>query len=401
MANKSFKILPKNLLSDWGEMEAWAESVSSAPTGWNIGTTAAIARESTNIKFGSFSARVIGSTGALGGIYRTIPNGDDYAGRTFTLGVWGKSTSTGPYIELHSGISSKTYHLDGLNAFSFFTTPSFQIEKTATQLTVGLWASINATAYFDGAVLCEGENLFTDLADGNILVSDWSPALEVRSDVFEVAGREGAIVPDVHRKGRPEKLRGTVVGSDVASTRTHFDNLVRSLISWRPDEKRTLYMFDDRCQDVFLQGLSYDYVRGANMIEYQVNLVNPEAVTRFIGKLRSRSITTGTAYEFNLNYNGTAESLPLISFLANQGSAITTCQLENMTTGDTMAYTGTVPTSVALDINSLTGSVLNSSVNRIADFGTSDFLKLVRGTNRFRFSGTPCQINIDYFENYL
>ena len=398
---RSFKILPKNYLSDWGDMESWALGTGSAPTGWTRGTTANISQEATNIKFGSYSAEIIGSTGALGGMYRTIPNGSDLAGRTFTLGVWGRSSSTGPYIEINDGVSSKTYHLNGLNAFAFATTASLKLDKNATQLTVGLWSTINATAWYDGAVLCEGENLFTDLADGNIIVSNWSPELSMRSDTFMVSQREGSIVLDTHRTGRPERLQGTVVGSDVNSTRIHFDNLMKGVLAWRTDELRTLYMFDDRCQDIFLSGISHDFVRGANMINYNLSMVNPEGVTRFINKLRSRTVVSATVQEFNLTYNGTAESLPIISFIANQGSALTTCQLENMTTGETLAYTGTVPSGVALDIDSSLGTVKNSSVDRIADYGTSDFIKLVRGTNYFRYSGTVCQIHIDYFERYM
>jgi len=398
---RSFKILPKNYLEDWGEMEAWAEGTGSAPTGWTRGTNPTVSRESTNFKFGLYSARVIGSSGALGGIYRTIPNGDDYAGRTFRLGVWAKSSSTGPYIEINDGVANVTYHIDGTNAFVFHTTPSIKLDKNATQITVGLWASLNSTCYYDGAVLCEGEDLFTDFADGKILISDYGPRLDIRADDYEVSQKEGSLVVDTHRTGRPIRIRGTVGGSDVNSTRTHFDNLMKGLMSWRTDEKRTLYLFDDRCQDVFCQGVDSDFVRGANLMNYSVNLLNPDASTRYISKLRSRTVISATVQEFNLTYSGSSESLPVISFIANQGSTITTCQLENMTTGETLAYTGTVPTNVALDIDSALGTVFNSSVNRLSDYGSSDFIKLVRGTNYFRYSGTVCQINIDYFERYL
>ncbi len=400
----SFKILPKNYLKDWGEFESWAAGSASAPDGWISASTPALSQESTNIKFGSYSARVIGTNalGAVAGIYCTVPNGTNYQGRTFKLGIWGKSSSTGPYIELNDGVNSQTVHLDGLNAFSFFTTPGMKLDINATQIRVNLFASINATAYFDGAVLCEGEDLFTSLVDGNILVDKWTPTLNMKQDQYEISQREGSFIPDNHLQSRSIRVGGTVAGSDVQSTRTNFDNLMKSMLAWQTDEKRHIYLYDDRVSDVFLKSLDWDYVgRNLQMIKYNIQLSAPDSTTRYINRFRKRQVTAGTATEFNFVYNGNSFSLPVISFIANQGSAITTCQLQNLTTGETIAYVGTVPTNVALDIDCDLGTVFNSSVSDFPNFGTSDFIKLVRGTNYFRFAGTPCQINIDYFERYL
>lgn len=399
----SFKILPNNYLKDWGEFESWAAGSASAPDGWIIATAPSLAQESVNIKFGVYSARIIGSTGAgVGGIYRTIPDGTNYRGRTFKLGVWGKSSSTGPYIEINDGVSSQTVHLDGLNAFSFFTTPGMKLDINATQVRINLFATQTSTAYFDGAVLCEGEDLFTSLVDGNVLVDKWSPSLSLKQDQYEISQREGSFIPDNHLQNRNISVGGTVVGSDVASTRTNFDILMKSLLAWQTDEKRHVYLYDDRVADVYLKGLNWDYVgRNCQMIKYSLQFSCPDSTTRYVGRLRKRQVTTGTAIEFSIPYLGNAFSLPVISFIANQGSAITTCQLQNLTTGDTMAYIGTVPTNVALDIDCYSGTVFNSSVSDFTNFGTSDFIKLVRGINYFRYSGTPCQINIDYFDRYL
>lgn len=397
---RSLKILPYNYLGDWGEFEAWAEGASSSPSGWIKGSTPGVLQESTQIKFGNYSARLIGSS-AIAGIYRTIPNGTEYQGRTFSLGAWGKSASTGPYIEINDGVSSKTYHLDGTNAFTFRTTAPFKLDKANTQFTIGLWASANATAYYDGVVLCEGENLFTDLADGNILVANWEPVLNLRSDDFETSNKDGSIVPDVRRRARPIRIKGTIAGSDVNSTRTHFDNFMRSMLSWKTDEQRTIYLFDDRCADVYLQNVNHDFVRGANMVNYVASVINPDASERYIAKLRSRTVITATIQEFNLTYNGTADTLPFFQFAANQGSTITTCRLENMTTGENLAYTGTVPSGAALDIDMLEGTIFNNGVNSISQYGTSDFIRLVRGVNYFRYVGTQCTILCDYFERYL
>lgn len=394
----AFKILPKNYLEDWGEFESFSGGEASAPDGWISASSFLGGQEGTSIKFGSYSVRVIGN-GALGGLYRTIPDGDDYKGRTFKFGVWGKSSSTGPYFELNDGVASKTVHLDGSNAFVFLTTPPMKLNYNSTQLRVNLFASVGSTAYFDGAVLCEGEDLFTNLT-GNIDISQWSPTLTMKQDQFEIAHREGSYVPDVHLQARTIRVAGSVVGSDVISTRNHFDTLMKSLLAWQTAEKRNVYLYDDRVLETFLKSFDWDYKNGLQMIRFNVALVSPDSTTRSIGKYRKSVAVTGTNTEFSISYNGTAKSKPIISFIANQGNTITQCSLENLTSGELTAYTGTVPQNITLDIDCENATVKNSSIDNISNF-SGDFLGIIRGTNNFRFTGSNCQINIDYFERYL
>jgi hypothetical protein len=149
---KAFKILPKNYLAEWGEFESWAAGATSAPDGWiSASSPFLISSDATNIKYGNRGALLVGSA-ALGasstgvaGIYRTVPNGSDYQGRTFTFGLWAKSSSTGPYIELNDGVASKTFHLDGLNAFAFHSLPPMKIDYAATQIRINLFATKAST----------------------------------------------------------------------------------------------------------------------------------------------------------------------------------------------------------------------------------------------------------------
>jgi len=405
MAGKAFKILPKNYLADWGEFDSWALGNNTNPDGWIAATGPLIAKESVFIKYGLYAARIIGSN-ALGGLYRTIPNGSgtNFPGRTFSLGVWGKSASTGPYIELNDGVNSKTVHLDGLNAYSFFTTPPMKLDYASTQLRVNFMASVNATAYFDGAVLCEGEDLFVNFDSSppnNIDISDWSPNLNTKQDQYEIANREGSFIPETHLQLQTINVKGQVVGTDVTSGATGFNTLMRLALDWQVNQMRDLYLYDNRVINVFLKGANWNYKNGLQFIPFNLQFAVPDATKRTISKYRSRTVISGTITEFNIVYNGNCESKPIISFIADQGATISTCQLQNLTTQETMAYTGTVPPNVALDIDCLNGTVQNSSVNSIAFFGASDFIRLVRGTNYFRFTGNNCTINIDYFERYF
>jgi phage-related protein len=274
------------------------------------------------------------------------------------------------------------------------------MDYATTQFKISLFATQNATAYFDGAVLCEGEDLFTELSQSNILVDDWSPTINIRQDQYELAQREGSEIPDAHVQAQSIRLRGTVVGTDVRSCRTNFDTLLKAALSWKTNEKRHIYLYEDRCREVFLKSFDWQYINSLQYIKYNMQLTDADASSRYIGKIRNRTVIAATVTEFNFAYNGNFESKPYISIIANQGATITTCLLENLTTGENFSYTGTVPSGVALNIDCLAGTVLNSSADSISLF-SGDFVRLVRGTNYFRFSGQNCEIDIDYFERYL
>lgn len=239
------------------------------------------------------------------------------------------------------------------------------------------------------------------MADGTkYAISNWQPALNMKQDHYEIAQREGSFIPDSHLQSRNIRVTGDVVGSDIASARIHFDTLMKSLLAWQTSEKRSIYLYDDRVSDVFLRSFDWNYKHGLQMIQFNLQLSAPDSTTRYFNKYRKRQVISGTVTEFNLSYGGNAESKPIVSFVANQGAAITTCSLENLTTGQNFSYVGTVPTNVALDIDCENGTVLNSSTDQIANW-SGDFLGVVRGTNYFRFSGSNCEIHIDYFERFL
>jgi len=396
MANKAFKILPKNYLAEWGELESWSMGAGSAPDGWIIASSPTVAQTSTN-QFGEYAVSISGA----GGLYRTIPQGELKRGRTFTFGCYGQSASTAPYIKLSDGVASVTAHLDGLNVFGLVETPSMKLDYNSTEIRVDFYCPSGVQAFFDSGVLCEGEDLFTDLSDGDRALDSFEPSLNMKQDQFEISQNEGSYIPQTHLSSRNIRTNGTVAGSDIIDTRNQFDTLMKSIVGWQADEKRNLYLYDDRVSEIFLKSFSWQYVRTLGYIQFAMGLSNPDSVTRSINRYRHREVIAGTVSEFNFAYNGSAESKPKISFIANQAVTISTCLLQNLTTGESISYTGTIPNGVALDIDCQQGTVFNSSVQDLANFGTSDFLKLVRGNNYFRFSGQNCQINIDYYERYM
>lgn len=394
----AFKILPKNFLNDWGAFESWESGVSDVPTGWIASTAATYAQDATNKKFGLYGLAITGGSFPFGGVYRTIPEGTDHSGKTISLGIWAKCSASSPYVSFHDGISQTTVHLSTVDAWEELKITK-QIDSSNTQLRIDLTVPAGETAYFDGAVLCEGEDLFTQF-DSNIDISSFDPALNIRNNEYEIANREGTFIPDYNMGSKRIRVRGNIVGTDTTSCRTHLDDFMKSLLSWQKTDTRDLYLYDDRVLEVFLKTFQWNYVKTLSFVKYNMQFIAPESVSRYIGKQRTSQVISGTVTEFNIPYLGNAESLPQISIIADQGGAITTCTLENLTTRDSFSYIGTVPTGVALNIDCFSPSVKNSSVDKIEDF-TGIFWGLVRGTNYLKFSGSNCTIKVDYFDRWI
>ena len=394
----AFKILPQNFLNDWGAFESWESGVADVPTGWLASTAATYAQDSTNKKYGNYGLSILGGSFPFGGVYRTIPDGEDYYGKTFKLGIWAKCSASSPYISLHDGVSQSTQHLSTINAWEELEILK-QLDSSNTQIRIDIVVPSGVTAYFDGAVLCEGENLYTTF-DNNIDISNWSPALNIKADEYTIANREGSFIPDYDMGSKRIRVRGNVVGSDPTSARTHLDELLKSLMSWQKTETRDLYLYDDRVLEAFLKSFQWDYVKQLEFIKYDMQFVVPLSVSRYIGKSRTSQVIGAVETTFAIPYLGNAESLPQVKFIADQGGDIATCVLENITTHQSFSFAGLVTTNSALDIDCFAPTVENSGIDKIEDF-TGEFLGLVRGTNYLKFTGSNCTIKVDYWDRWI
>jgi hypothetical protein len=399
MSAKAFKILPKNYLEDWGEFEGWGAGTTSIPSGWVAATACTYSADTTNKKYGNYGLALIVGTQNGGGIYRTIPDGTDLIGRTMKLAFWAKAATTQPFILLDDGVSVSTAHLTQLNTWEEITITK-KLDASATQIKVGVFSpQMGSTTYFDSGVLCEGENLFTNF-DTNIDISTWQPVLNVKMDQYEVAEKEGSHIPEYHLQSNGIKIKGNVVGTDAVSCRTHFDAFTKALFAWQRKEKRNLYLYDDRVLEVFLKSFDWDYANCLNMIKFNMQFAAADPTLHYLGRIRNQQTITATSTEFNFVYNGNADSLPKIKVLADRSAIISTCNLQNLTTGEALSYGASIATASVLDIDCNIGTVKVDGVDQIANF-SGDFLKLVRGTNYMKLVGTNCTIYIDYFERWF
>lgn len=155
---------PTNLLSN-ASFENWGAGASAAPDGWTLtGAGAAVARESSIIKIGAYSAKITRS-GTDAVLYVTGINslGTYVGGRTFTFGCWVYATvANRARIKLGDQKDSDTfssYH-SGNSTWQFLT-----VTKTCNVASSSLDAVLvvdtgDTSAYFDGAMLVEGASQF-------------------------------------------------------------------------------------------------------------------------------------------------------------------------------------------------------------------------------------------------
>lgn len=142
------------------DFEIWTAGASAAPDNWTAGGGGmSVARESTIVKTGTYSAKVT-RAGTDCDINQIITS-DIYAGRTMTFGAWVYATvaDRGRLI-LNDGVDS-TYSSNhtGDSTWQFLTvTKTFSAAATRLYCGCGIGGG-DTSAYFDNAICVEGSSI--------------------------------------------------------------------------------------------------------------------------------------------------------------------------------------------------------------------------------------------------
>ncbi len=152
----------QNLLTN-GDFESWSAGSSSAPDGFTLsGAGAAVAREGTTVKRGSYSAKVTraGTDCQLTRDVVVEAGGTGYiAVRTFTFGAWLFATAANRVrLRVDDGVSVSysAYHTGG-STWEWLTLTS-TLAASPTKLEAGLRVDSGDTAGFiDGGMLVESK----------------------------------------------------------------------------------------------------------------------------------------------------------------------------------------------------------------------------------------------------
>lgn len=153
-----------------GNMESWRDGTSSAPTRWAlVGASATVAQDTTNFKYGIFSAGVT-RVGTDCYLQQVVDTNNGYGpiaawqGKTITVGAWVRATvADRARVAINDGVgtSNSSYHT-GDSTFRFLSVTR-TIDSSATALNIRLVVDTgDTTAQFDGVTLARGSAALTD-----------------------------------------------------------------------------------------------------------------------------------------------------------------------------------------------------------------------------------------------
>lgn len=135
-----------------GDLELWTNGTNVAPDKWSLTGDGSVARESTNVHDGTYSAALTYGT-ANTDIRQTIPGHTLFAGKKVSVGVWVKtSVASQARIGLYDGAEvASSYHTGG-GGWEFLTvTKTFS--ATPTGFIVILRVNAAGIAYFDKVII--------------------------------------------------------------------------------------------------------------------------------------------------------------------------------------------------------------------------------------------------------
>jgi hypothetical protein len=194
-----------NLLRN-GDFELWTAGTGVAPDGWshNAGT---VSRDS-DFKLGSYSIKLVSSVGGAAQEYQNFHSekGATYwRGRKATFGCWVKTnTPNKVFIAIYdsAGATNSSFHTGSSNWE--FLTVTRTIDSGATTATAWLLVDVGTiTAYFDGAILVEGEVIssFSSRPVFNEYTANTANGLVVLNGSSQLPAVSGALLTNLPSSG--------------------------------------------------------------------------------------------------------------------------------------------------------------------------------------------------------
>jgi hypothetical protein len=404
--NLEIKITGQNLL-DWAHMEDWENGASAAPTGLILsGAGASVARESSIIKYGNYSAKVT-RAGTDCYLYATISNPTDYQGRKIIFGCWVyASVASRAQISIYDGVGASTssFHT-GVAGWEWLTVTR-DVDVAASDLRCRMEVITgNTNVYFDGGIACLGD-IATTIITSYANLGTWKTTNRYRSQSYEVPRREGTKIPNIRIASKSLSTEGMIVGATVTAKRTSVDALMKALNSYilKPNgdvDYKNLYLYDDRYYKCFVEAADPEELASARVSKINLKFTIPEPFMYDVNKTLSKTTITGTT-AFTVTNTGSAIAHPQI-WIYNTTSNISSLTIENLTTGQKFNYSGSLVMGTWMLIDTETLEVENDGVSDLANANVTNEIgiTLVPGANAFKVTGLAIGTAwIEWFNRY-
>lgn len=400
------KISPENLLP-WSSMEDWDNGASLAPTEHTLtGASATIARESTIIKTGTYSARVT-RVGTDCTLYYDLPTYSDYLGRKMTFGCWVYATvASRARISLGDGVgtTNSSYHTGG-SSWEYLSVTR-DIDVSATRIRVGMEVNTgNTSGYFDNGILCEGDTTYIIVTD-YVDVGAWTESNRYKGQEFKVTRRVGTRMPIMQIESKSISIDCLATGSSITTMRSNFDTVKEIVNSFRVKansdlELRDLYLYNDRLIKVHLNSSDPFNFAALTAKRFNLQFIAPEPFYQFVNKTRSKQTLSASPTSFTVTNNGNAFSRPYFT-ITNSTSNISSLVVENLTSGQSFAFTGTIVTAQSLEVDCDLFVVENNNVDAVSSFTGDLDMILLPGDNLIKITGLISgTAKVDWFDRWF
>lgn len=239
---------------------------------------------------------------------------------------------------------------------------------------------------------------------GTLDMSEWAEAfgsqLPSRLNEQSIARRHGVYLADVPLLDKNViRLKGSVIGSTIDEARTYLQQLATAL---NVLGQQKFYYWSDKFWVATKATWNWEPVPGSPGLvhRWQAELHCPDPYLYEDETESDEQDPAGSDLPFALTNAGDADAYPRITFTADKGAAITACQLQNLTTGYTFTYAGTVAIGTALVIDpndaTLGATVKNNGTEDLTNVSGEWPVLLVAGANSMKFVGSACSLKTEW-----
>ncbi|GAH39300.1 unnamed protein product, partial [marine sediment metagenome] len=158
-------LVMNDILMGAGQFERWSSGTSSAPDGFTVDASATIARESTYVDKGLYSAKLTNGAAAVGYLQWAMTQYLKYAEKSFNLyGRFWTGTASRLRAHLDDGVTTdeySDYHTGG-SGFEDFEIENFEVDDAPTEFTLQLRTETGGAliGYWDNVRLLSGEPIY-------------------------------------------------------------------------------------------------------------------------------------------------------------------------------------------------------------------------------------------------
>ena len=223
----------------------------------------------------------------------------------------------------------------------------------------------------------------------NALISNFNIKAGQRIRQQVIPRKDGAHIEEAFINPLIVNLKGTLSASSAEGLRTKKDDFLNAIAAGT----QQLFIFDDRYIMAQKRSMTIDLIDGMKFLKFNTSFIAqvPFWVAVAIST-DAQGITTATL-DYDIGFDGSAYFKPLITIDAAE--ALSDISIENVTTGETISYSGVIGSTGQLIIDLDKFTVEKDGADDIANI-SGDFFSLVNGTNNLIYTGGNCTLTLQW-----